>query len=176
MKNTDWKSIAELIGIAAIVASLIFVGMQMRQEQEIAIVEALSLRVVTSAEVANLISSNRAAWVKAANGEKLSDLDEAVVESILDIVENHYINLFVRYARIGPFSPNSAVRDFAFGLYQYPVLRAIYERKRAYDRRRDETFSEFERENLFRLRVDSQLADLDKLEVPPSPILPFTFW
>ena len=37
MKKTDWKSIAELIGIAAIVASLIFVGLQMRQSHEIAI-------------------------------------------------------------------------------------------------------------------------------------------
>ena len=33
MKNTDWKAIAELIGIAAIVASLLFVGMQMKQSQ-----------------------------------------------------------------------------------------------------------------------------------------------
>ena len=31
MKSGDWKSIAEFIGIAAIVASLVFVGLQMRQ-------------------------------------------------------------------------------------------------------------------------------------------------
>jgi len=36
MKMTDWKDTAELIGIAAIVASLIFVGLQMKQSQEIA--------------------------------------------------------------------------------------------------------------------------------------------
>ena len=33
MKSTNWKDIAELIGIAAIVASLVFVGLQMRQER-----------------------------------------------------------------------------------------------------------------------------------------------
>ncbi len=32
MKNTNWKDIAELVGIAAIVASLVFVGLQMRQD------------------------------------------------------------------------------------------------------------------------------------------------
>ena len=37
MKNTDWKDIAELVGIAAIVASLVFVGLQMRQAQKIAV-------------------------------------------------------------------------------------------------------------------------------------------
>ena len=32
MKSTNWKDVAELIGIAAIVASLVFVGLQMRQD------------------------------------------------------------------------------------------------------------------------------------------------
>ena len=31
MKKTDWKGTAELIGIAAIVASLVFVGLELRQ-------------------------------------------------------------------------------------------------------------------------------------------------
>jgi hypothetical protein len=33
MKDTNWKDIAELIGIVAIVASLVFVGMQMQQDR-----------------------------------------------------------------------------------------------------------------------------------------------
>ncbi len=37
MPFRNWKDIAELIGIAAIVASLIFVGLQMQQSQEIAV-------------------------------------------------------------------------------------------------------------------------------------------
>ena len=36
MKLREWNEVAELIGIAAIVASLVFVGLQMRQEQVIA--------------------------------------------------------------------------------------------------------------------------------------------
>lgn len=36
MKSMNWKDIAELVGIAAIVASLVFVGLQMRQDQVIA--------------------------------------------------------------------------------------------------------------------------------------------
>ena len=39
MANKNWKDTAELIGIAAIVASLIFVGLQMQQSQEIAIAD-----------------------------------------------------------------------------------------------------------------------------------------
>ena len=33
MKDTNWKDVAELIGIVAIVASLVFVGMQMQQDR-----------------------------------------------------------------------------------------------------------------------------------------------
>jgi hypothetical protein len=46
MKNSDWKDIAELFGIAAIVASLIFVGLQMKQSQEIAIAEQFHNRAI----------------------------------------------------------------------------------------------------------------------------------
>ncbi len=37
MNSTNWKDIAELVGIAAIVASLVFVGLELRQSHQIAI-------------------------------------------------------------------------------------------------------------------------------------------
>ena len=49
MKQHDWKAIAELIGIAAIVASLIFVGLQMKQSQDIAIADQYQNRADTAA-------------------------------------------------------------------------------------------------------------------------------
>ena len=39
MKINAWKDIAEIVGITALVASLIFVGLQIRQEQAIAIAQ-----------------------------------------------------------------------------------------------------------------------------------------
>ena len=39
MKAMKWKSLAELTGMTAIVGSLIFVGLQIRQEQAIALSE-----------------------------------------------------------------------------------------------------------------------------------------
>jgi hypothetical protein len=44
MKSTDFRGIAELIGVAAIVASLIFVGLQLKQSQEIAIASQYQAR------------------------------------------------------------------------------------------------------------------------------------
>jgi hypothetical protein len=48
MKMSDWKDTAELIGIAAIVASLIFVGLQMKQSQDIAIADQYQERANTA--------------------------------------------------------------------------------------------------------------------------------
>jgi hypothetical protein len=50
MQNADWRKTAELIGITAIVASLIFVGLQMKQQQEIAIAAQYQERYATIME------------------------------------------------------------------------------------------------------------------------------
>ncbi len=44
MAKSNWKDIAEIIGIAAIVASLIFVGLQMKQSHEIALADQYQSR------------------------------------------------------------------------------------------------------------------------------------
>jgi hypothetical protein len=50
MTIVGWKDIAELIGIGAIVASLIFVGMEMRQAQRIAIAAQYHERAALAVE------------------------------------------------------------------------------------------------------------------------------
>jgi hypothetical protein len=50
MKKTTWRETAELIGIIAIVASLIFVGLQLRQSQEIAIADQYQSRADTAVQ------------------------------------------------------------------------------------------------------------------------------
>ena len=58
MKATNWKDVAELIGIAAIVASLIFVGLQMKQSHEIALAEIYQARTATVVDWDNDMASN----------------------------------------------------------------------------------------------------------------------
>ena len=61
MATTNWKDIAELIGIAAIVASLIFVGLQMKPAHEIALAEIYQSRTATVVEWNNDMASNELA-------------------------------------------------------------------------------------------------------------------
>ena len=56
MKSYGWKDYAELVGIVAIVASLIFVGMQLRQEQLIARTEMASVSAEIKLQINEKIS------------------------------------------------------------------------------------------------------------------------
>jgi len=50
LKVASWKNIAELIGITAIVASLVFVGLQLKQSQDIAIAAQYHERAALAVE------------------------------------------------------------------------------------------------------------------------------
>jgi hypothetical protein len=57
MKPSSWREVAELIGVAAIVASLLFVGLELRQSREIAISEAYQMRAATEVSHGAAIAS-----------------------------------------------------------------------------------------------------------------------
>jgi hypothetical protein len=51
MRKPEWRELVELVGIAAIVASLLFVGLQLKQSQEIAIADQYQERANAANEV-----------------------------------------------------------------------------------------------------------------------------
>ena len=53
MNSTNWKDIAELVGISAIVASLVFVGLELRQSHQIAIAAEYQERVAAVIDIYN---------------------------------------------------------------------------------------------------------------------------
>ena len=58
MSNRDWKGAAELVGIAAIVASLIFVGLQLRQTEVIARATLYQMRSDAGRELVGIVLEN----------------------------------------------------------------------------------------------------------------------
>ena len=128
MKTRDWKDTAELIGIAAIVASLIFVGLQMRQAEKIAGGERYESAIANRVEIRNAINEHADIWVRGNAGEDL-DAVEAVV----------YANLMQNLGNMHSFSSRSAElvgnqrgadankRDFAVYLHENPGARRLWE-------------------------------------------------
>jgi hypothetical protein len=58
MGSVAWKNSAELVGLAAIVGSLIFVGLQMEQSHEIALSEAYQQRSAMTSDAFFALSEN----------------------------------------------------------------------------------------------------------------------
>jgi len=83
VKTTNWKDFAELIGITAIVASLIFVGLQMRQEQKIALAEARDSTLISRFELSEAIKDDVGIWLAGSSGQELSDDERAKFELLV---------------------------------------------------------------------------------------------
>jgi len=129
LKSTNWKDIAELIGIAAIVASLIFVGLQMRQEQQIAMSQVWSDRNQLRSELAHLINDNSQIWIDGLNESELSEPELAKFEAMASLYfhkESAHFNQ--RASGISPDSPDAISYKLANMILSYPGLKSAWSR------------------------------------------------
>jgi hypothetical protein len=91
MKTNSWRESAELIGILAIVASLIFLGLQIRQTQAIATSDMNASALLTTLEESNAIIENAEVWAKGNAGEDLSAVEEVIFERlVLNFNDRYY--------------------------------------------------------------------------------------
>ena len=126
MKKTDWKDIAELIGIAAIVASLIFVGLQMQQTREIALSEAHLSRIEAFSERSNSRIQNADVWLRGNAGEELDSVDSAIYD---ELIRAHWSSVFwntMSERELG-FGNDIGLHDFAAFLSRNKGARIWWE-------------------------------------------------
>ena len=126
MKPRDWKEIAELIGITAIVASLVFVGVQMKQEQQIALTEVYAASTSSAIELDIAISENADIWMKSNSGETLSDAESLIINRLVAAMYRRARGQANMRRIVGTFG-TAALRDFAIQLYENPGVRRIWE-------------------------------------------------
>ena len=101
MNKSDWKTTAELIGIAAIVVSLVFVGLQVRQEYRVADAQRDTDFNASQIEIANLITENDALWRKGLAGDELTPEEETSFEAIVHVVDSKYQAMMSRAENLG---------------------------------------------------------------------------
>ena len=177
MKPANWRDIAELIGIAAIVASLLFVGLQMQQEQEIAITETHSSVTQSISEIAAIMEASPQIWIKGLDGAELSTSDRLIFLSMVEAVESHFFNMYLRFYRleIGPFE--TLARDWAYALYIHPGLRQAYLDENEFNTQRSNAFdNKIARAYPFRQQVLTYLTQLDDRAPPIPSTKRYVFW
>jgi hypothetical protein len=72
----------EIIGIFGVLASLIFVGIQLKQDRELSTVETLDGWMDQGSSLLELIASNSDVWHRACLGEELTDQERIVAQAI----------------------------------------------------------------------------------------------
>jgi hypothetical protein len=128
MKNkVDWKHIIELLGIVAIVASLIFVGFQLRQDREIAIAETFLSILSSEIDLQDTSSEHAELWEKANNGEELTDVEARIFQDLIVSFDKQANISRAQLNRLGhTLAARDRVIDFASFLYQNPGARLAW--------------------------------------------------
>ena len=127
MKTSNWKDIAELVGIAAIVVSLVFVGTQIRQDQEIAIAQIFADFDDTQIEWARLVGENKDVWVRGLKQEELSDADGAAFNVIAASFFDKESSRYRRSILITGVPADGIIKKNADIIYSYRGLLAAWQ-------------------------------------------------
>ena len=131
MKNTDWKATAELIGIAAIVASLVFVGMQMEQSQQLAFAEsAMSMRS-NALEQGALQAEHVEVWVRGNSDDELTDTEREIYRILFSQRQNQAFFDWIALDYIDTQFEGVGPQGMARFLHKNPGARAEWNRRRA---------------------------------------------
>jgi hypothetical protein len=133
MTSTNWKAIAELIGIFAIVASLIFVGLQIQQDRRVASGQVNMATLETIVAIDTVMTEHAHVWVKARDLKDLSEAEIQIVERLVHMAKNKAFFEALASLKIssggGPIDFRKArgpILAFAVLLHENPGARRVW--------------------------------------------------
>ena len=125
MNKSNWKDTAELIGIVAIVASLIFVGYQLQLDRRIATAQLETSNFEARYVINQLISDNANIWLRGNAGEELTPEEALIFSNIVDTAVGRAFASAQSFDELGSSIRDINIENFAIWLYQHPVVRKI---------------------------------------------------
>lgn len=125
-KLHDW---GQVIGAIAVVASLIFVGLEIRQSGRAANEEGISNDLATVIAAEELVTANPGIWLRGCQGESLSPEEQMVYTHTYHAYEFLYFLRWLRQQKgVHESTDGLAVDNFAMNLYRYPGIQAEWAR------------------------------------------------
>ena len=169
MRTKKWKGIAEAIGVTAIVASLVFVGLQIRQDDEIARLELIDRSTEQQRDLQMWIAENSDVWIRGCAGSELDDVEQAIFQRIVDIyITQTYNRWVVRFALTEQTGAGGQylIDAYAANVHRYLGFRAAYKARARWgaEGRRYEDYYLVD----FRQAFDTRLAELERMDPDPN--------
>jgi hypothetical protein len=160
MSREQLKDTLEAIGFIALIASLIFVGLQIRQDHVIALAQDAADFDDTMIEYASVINANREVWVNGLNGAELSILDQVTFETVAFTVWQKFGGIYRRTELLEDRNTMGVARQVASELFVYPGLRQYFMSRCAHRESMGQQIS-------FCDDIRTQLSRLDDGSLPP---------
>ena len=111
----------EIVGIFALVASLVFVGFELRQAHRIAMADTQVALLEGMQQGNQAIGDHADVWIRGAAGERLGGADSVVFANLVFMKNEEAVANFLRYVRLGEDDvAATVVSDFATFLLRNP--------------------------------------------------------
>ena len=127
MNSTNLHDWLQIIGIAAVVASLVFVGLQLKQADEVAYAELSESSAVRGIEESALISEHAEIWRRACLDEELTAAEKIIAGNIYFRYLQGNFNSWARKRQTGiGISESSFFIDaYAANIHRYAGFRKM---------------------------------------------------
>ena len=123
-KLNDWM---QVLGMFAIVASLIFVGLQMKQSRDIALGEGALANGANYIEVNNAIAAHSEVWIKGRAGGELDEVERIIFQSLVRIANTANFFNWHRVHLMGYDDAADAIAlNMALFLIENPGARQVW--------------------------------------------------
>ena len=123
----DFRTVGEIIAVASVVFSLLFVGYELRLSRSIAESEQMEANFTLNTTVRELILLNSDVWSRGCLGEELT-LSERIVFN--NIAEAATLFRYTQWAKAGAGiyfgAPETAAMRLALNRYRYPGFNQAY--------------------------------------------------
>ncbi len=123
MSREQRRDLLEAVGFIALIASLIFVGLQIRQDHTIAQAQNAADFDDTMIEYAGMINANREVWVNGLTGAELTTLDQVTFEAVAFAVWQKFNGIYRRNKLLNEGNTMGVARQMASELFIHPGLR-----------------------------------------------------
>jgi hypothetical protein len=161
LNSTNWKHVAESIGIAAIVASLIFVGMQLRQDRNATLSGSSQSGASSYIDLQIAIAEHANLLTKSNIGEDLTDSELTALNALVRGLHRQAVTDVLERRRLGG-GADIPQAIFASWLHRNPGAKEVWRRQGA--EKVEDVGQLTDDEGVFRLFYEEVEEALDKLE------------
>lgn len=127
MSSRSFENWIQGIGLLGVMGSLIFVGLQVKQADAVAIMDVLDGTAERGHELSALIAENADVWHRACLGEELTPPERIIAANIYwSYLQSNWNNWSrIRETNLGSASPKFLTDAYAANLHRYPGFRKI---------------------------------------------------